>query len=166
MITAEVAPNLLQQLALGQSPRTAGRHFGGPTVHHNQLLRRVNSRTTDLLDPSRLTSCPIPRTDSNFDMPTYAEHPSLQRIKTVPSPVLSLSRTLILTSASPYLPTYAGDSHWCILCGSLVVRSGDRSNVGLRCFSPHVFAIQGRGLWAPHRRHVCDTILVCEWTFS
>ena len=52
-----------------------------PTRHPHQSTRQTNSRITGVLGPNRLTSCPISRADFDLNVPTYAEHPSLQWIK-------------------------------------------------------------------------------------
>ncbi|KAI1787351.1 hypothetical protein LXA43DRAFT_1029691 [Ganoderma leucocontextum] len=65
LITAEVALSLLQGLSAG---RCCGTHRPG----RNAFSTRI-----------RLTSRPISRAESNMNLPTYAEHPSLQRIKPV-----------------------------------------------------------------------------------
>ncbi|KAI1788590.1 hypothetical protein LXA43DRAFT_1024860 [Ganoderma leucocontextum] len=93
-----------------------------------------------ILDPNRLTYCSISRADSNSlcrtrQPPTY---------KARPAPPFSLSSEIPCSILTPHTPRCAGDLHWCMLCGSLVVRSRGGSNVELGCVSPICLRRQSR----------------------
>ena len=70
-----------------------GRHHRQPQLSINRRGRRTGESRA-FWYRIWLASCPISRADSNTNMPPYAEHASLQRIKSSPFRPSSLSPEL------------------------------------------------------------------------
>lgn len=115
----------------------------------------------------QLTHCPISRADSNFNMPTYAEHASLQRIKDRPlTRPLSPQNSHLHFGLSPssYVRRWLALVYTMWVAGRTLSR--ERSNVELGSFSPCPRRHRrGWGLWVPHSRHVCDS-RICTLYFN
>ena len=142
-MTAEVASTLMRRVihrTVSQSARkwkdTMADHSAG---YPSQSIAGAKRITESRACGTRIwaTSCPISRADSNLNMPTYAEHASLQWIKarrlTRPlfpqnSHVHFFPLLILLGAPATRISVYyVGIRSYALLEGL---------NVGLECFSP------------------------------